>query len=237
MKSLVAICDILGFADYVYRNREDLGFVASRLGWIRQAAALALLEKTRIEKVPPLEELQKSSAVGVACFSDTFFFFTKQDTHENCVKLLNTVAALIFLGLSDEGTRIRAGLAYGEVEIDLKDSVFAGVPIIEAHRLERNQLWSGGALAPSAIDRVAVPSGVYTEKPFADWKLIRYDVPLRRDSPVRTDLAVDWTMGIHKGEILRWSSERPEPSTEDWLERHEVCEKWANTKKFHDSVG
>lgn len=237
MKRLVAICDILGFKKFVLRNKRDLKNITRRFEWIRRAAALALSEKTQINDTPALQELMQSKELGVSCFSDTFIFYTKNDTTNCCIKLINTVATLIFIGLRDPGTKIRAGIAYGDMEIDLDNSVYIGIPIIEAHETEQSQLWSGGALAPSAIERIADESRVYGEKPFGDWKLIRYQVPLKSTASITTDIAVDWTRNIHRSEILRWSQERSEPAVEDWLHNFESCEKWANTKKFHDSIG
>ncbi len=237
MNSLVAICDILGFTNLVNKNTEDLGFISDCLGLIRRFAELALSEKTEIGEAASLEDLQSNPHVGVACFSDTFFFYTKTDTNLACVKLLGTVAALIFLGLRNPGTRIRAGVAYGEVEIDSANSVYVGLPLIEAHNLERAQDWSGGALAPSAIERVKFSSGVYSEEPMIDWNVIRYPVPLKEECKIESDVAVDWTIAHHRAEILKWAHDRDEPSQEEWEKMPRACKIWKNARIFHDSIG
>jgi len=231
VKSLVAVCDILGFADLVNKYSEDLVSISDCLGLIRRFAELALSEKTEIGEAVSLEDIQSNPHVGVACFSDTFFFYTKTDTNEACVKLLGAVAALIFLGLRNPGTRIRAGVSYGEVEIDTANSVYVGLPLIEAHKLERAQDWSGGALAPSAIERVKFSSGVYSERPMIDWKVIHYPVPLKKECRIKSDVAVDWTIAHHRAEILKWTHDRDEPSQEE-REKNHVCVRFGKTRGF-----
>jgi len=131
MKSLVAVCDVLGFSKYVASNASNLRIVADSIGLIRRIAAMSLLHQTELQDNVPLHSIQSNKYVGVACFSDSFFFYTKQDGIESCVKLLNTVATMIFLGLRHTGTRIRAGISYGDIEVDEKNSVFVGLPIID----------------------------------------------------------------------------------------------------------
>ena len=230
-KRTVAVCDILGFSDLVARHTLD-HVVDDALGWFRKALHHSIHKNDFPEATPTMEELQASERVGLAWFSDTVLLYTKYDSDDAMSELIATVAWLLFETILT-GTRIRAGLAYGEVFIDPTNALFVGKPIIEAYHLEQAQEWSGGALATSAQNRVPewARGGDY-----ADWFIKPYRVPLKDRQTFLTS-AVDWTAGIHPaGFELRWSKDSPSPSEREWAERPDVCRKWQNTKRFHDSV-
>lgn len=143
-----------------------------------------------------------------------------------------TVGWLIFETILGGSTRIRGGVSYGEAFIDKENSIFLGMPIVEAYRLEQRQQWAGAALTDAACERIPeyARSGNY-----ADWWVIPYDVPLKENRTYNT-LAINWTWGIHQPErILQWSEFSNFPSDNDWKERPDICEKFINTKEFHDT--
>jgi hypothetical protein len=237
MKSLVAVCDILGFSDYVCCPNIEPSLVAKKcLGFVRQIIKLVLGNENMVSEVPSLTEISNNSGIGIACFSDTFLIYTKQDTNDNCRLLCNVLSASILFGLTQFHTKMRCGVAYGEVHIEEANSVFIGKPIVEAHLLERSQLWSGGAYAKSAEERIGFFAGVDTNQPFADWKIVSYKVPLKPDAKAESNLAVDWTLSTHSPDIIRWSKGHLTPTENDWKTREHICRKWDNTKKFHDQV-
>ncbi len=237
MNSLVAVCDILGFADYVCHSDVEPQYAANTcLGFVRQIAKLVLSEENTVNDVPSFAEISNHSGVGIACFSDTFLVYTKQDTNDNCRLLCNVLSGFIFFGLTQSHTKMRCGVAYGDVEIHEINSVFVGKPIVEAHLLEKSQLWSGGAYAKSAEERISFFAGVNNDRPFADWKVIRYEMPLKTDGKVESNLAVNWTLSTHKPDIVRWNKHNLEPTEEDWKTSEHICRKWDNTKKFHAQV-
>ncbi len=131
------------------------------------------------------------------------------------------------------GTRLRCGLAYGKMHLDSENSLYVGQPIIDAYRLQQNQAWSGGALTVSAVDRL--PKIAKSGK-VVDWYVVQYQVPLKKGRFMNT-FAIDWTVGIHPHDLqFLWSQENPEPTAKDWQEKPDICEKWLNTKVFHDKV-
>ena len=225
----IAVCDILGFSALVESQPLD-AVVDNAIGWFRKALNHSLLKSGFPTDVPPTSALDDHLNVGVAWFSDTVVIYTKDDTDEAVRDLLSSVAWLVFETLIDGRTKVRAGIAYGEAYIDPTNSLYVGKPIVEAYRLEQQQQWSGAALAPSAVARL--PEHVRNGE-FADWWIKPWAVPLKSGEVLQT-LAANWNQGIHSRDWrLRWSPSAEDPTVKDWEEKQDLCEKFANTKKFH----
>jgi class 3 adenylate cyclase len=225
----VAVCDILGFSKLA-ENQPLATVVDNAIGWFRKALNHSLLKSGFPAEVPKLTELEAHPHVSVAWFSDTILFYTKSDTDEAVRQLLSTVAWLLFETILEAVTKVRGGIAYGGVHIDPENSLYVGTPIIEAYRLEQSQQWCGAALAQSAVNRL--PEQVRAGE-FFDWWIKPWDVPLKGNTSVRT-VAVNWNAGIHHPTWrLRWSEHSDDPTSEDWLAKPDLCEKFANTKRFH----
>src|SRR5690606_29344299 len=94
-KYLVAVCDILGFSALVQRNSLS-DVVEHSVGWFRRALNHSVLKNGFPEAIPPTRELGDHQHIGVAWFSDTVLFYTKQDTDDAVRELLLTVGWLLF---------------------------------------------------------------------------------------------------------------------------------------------
>ena len=230
-KYFLAVCDILGFSALVENN--PLGAVVDHsIAWFRKSLHHSIHKNGFPEQVPETAELDRHKHIGVAWFSDTILFHTKKDDDEAVRELLMAVGWLVFETIVQGKTRVRAGVAYGDAFIDPNNSIFVGKPIVEAYRLEQAQQWSGAALSPSACDRVPeqARSGEY-----ADWWVTPYDVPMKGHTTNRT-LAVNWNWGIHHPTWrIRWSKESESPTQADWAKDPSLCEKFLNTKTFHEA--
>src|SRR3989338_2870418 len=224
----IAVCDILGFSDLVRDNELD-DVVTHSIGWFRKSLNHSLHKTGFPTEVPPTADLDRHSKVGVAWFSDTVLFYTKNDTDEAVQELLSTVACLLFETLQVGNTKFRGGLAYGEAYIDPLNSLFVGRPIVEAYELEKIQQWSGAALSPSAVNRL--PEMARSGHNL-DWWVKPYDVPLKNQETLQT-LAIDWNLNIHpRNWRMQWSEDHELPTVADWLAKHDVCAKFVNTKTF-----
>ena len=226
----IAVCDILGFSDLVRDN--ELGVVVDgSLGWFRKALRHSVHKAAFPTEAPPTPDLDRHNKIGVAWFSDTILFYSKEDTDASIQELLSTVGWLVFETMIHGRTRVRGGVAYGDAYIDPVNSLFVGRPIVEAYNLEQRQQWSGAALAPSAVQRLPEAARTGT---FADWWVKPYDVPLKKKETLST-LAVNWNQGIHHPSWrLLWSKDSDDPTDSDWALTPNVCEKFTNTKKFHE---
>lgn len=227
--STVAVCDILGFSRLVEHQPLE-AVVDHAIGWFRKALNHSVLKAGFPADVPPLTAVEAHPHVGVAWFSDTILLYTKHDTDEAVRELLSTVAWLLFETMLEGTTKLRGGIAHGNMHIDSQNSLYVGVPIIEAYKLEQCQQWSGAALAPSAVARL--PESARTGEYF-DWWVKPWDVPQKNGPPLKT-LAVNWSAGIHHPNWrLRWSEHSDDPKAEDWTAKRDLCEKFVNTKAFH----
>jgi hypothetical protein len=226
----IAVCDILGFSKLI-RDKPLEVVVDSSIAWLKKSLHHSLHKDGFPKNTPSLQDFERHSHVGLAWFSDTILLYTKQDSDECVTALLSTVGWLIFETLVQGEMKIRSGISYGEAFVDGNDSLYVGRPIVDAYKLQQCQKWSGGALTQDAVLRVPE---AYHDGHAPEWWLRPYSVPSGKDETIRT-LAVDWTWGIHDHNLkLQWSEKSSQPSPEDWIRNPDICEKWYNTKKFHD---
>lgn len=228
---LIAVCDILGFSALVERMPLD-ALVGNTLSWFRKALSHSIHKNEFPSVAPPTPELNNHEHIGVAWFSDTVLLYTKHDTDEAVRELIMAVGWLLFETVLEGTTKVRAGIAYGEAHIDQENSIYVGKPIVEAYKLEKMQQWAGAALSLSACERI--PEHVRSGK-FADWWITPWDVPLKQGAVLPT-LAVNWNWGIHGPDwSLRWSADSAHPNAEAWAKDPSLCEKFVNTKQFHEA--
>jgi hypothetical protein len=227
-KALVAVCDILGFSDLVLK--EELTSIIESYSFFRKTAHHSLLQDTFPEGIPTRDETDRHPNVGIEFFSDTIFLYTRVDSDDNCRHLLRTVSWLLYENMFHKPTRLRAGIAYGEVYIDDINGIFLGKAIVEASQLERAQQWSGAALSLSAEGRL----NQYVGSPcFVDWPIVRYSVPLKKKD-YQSNVAINWTNGTHLRKEweevagIYWTDCSEKSRMED------VIEKIQNTREFHD---
>lgn len=227
---MVGVCDLLGFSNLVL-NGNLAQIVEDYIGYLRRVLHHSIHQNGFPDDPPSLSELLKQDRVGFAWFSDTILFYGKDDSNESNRDVIETVGWLISEVMLVPQVRIRAGVSFGQMHIDSENGIFVGPALIEAYRLEKMQLWSGGALTSSAAENIS---------PTDPW-LIEYDVPIRgeRDEPttMRT-LAINWTSILHFPNtfIFDWLQGQPEPSQEEIDNNPDVVEKWRNTRKFHRDV-
>jgi len=227
-KYMVAVCDILGFGEYV-KSTPAQTVVDSSLSFFHKTLCHSIYKISFPKEKPSLQELRKQSRLGLAWFSDTVLLYTRNDTNEDCKELINTVAWLLFENMFSPFTRIRAGISYGESYMDTVNEMYIGKAIVEAFEIEKNQAWAGGALTTAAEQRI--PDHALKGSRF-NWHLVRYPVPMKNDKKVQSSLAVDWTFGDHNGFDLRYSKNHNNIISEE----NDIFKKWENTVQFHSAI-
>jgi hypothetical protein len=227
-ETFVAVCDILGFSEFVAKvSLEDV--VEHGLGGLRHALYFSMYGEDPADDLR-FVEFARHDEVGVTWFSDTILLYTKSDTDKAIRSLMSILSSLVFFMMSGQ-TRLRAGVAYGPAHIDAENAMYVGQPIVDAARLEQEQQWAGGALHHTAYERIRRVAG---DEPPMDWWVVSYDVPLKNARKLRT-FAVNWNEGIHPPSWrLLWSPESDTPSPKDWQTQPNICEKFVNTKTFHE---
>jgi hypothetical protein len=228
---MIALCDILGFSKLIESNPLDT-VMDHALGWFRKALHHSIYKNGFPDKVPQARDLESHKDIGVALFSDTILLYTLRDDDEAIRQLIITLGWLIFETILGGTTKIRGGVSYGEAFIDRENAVFVGSPIVEAYRLEQSQQWAGAALTQAARERI--PEYARSGK-YADWWITPYNVPLKDNITFET-LAINWTYGIHRPEWkMQWSKASEFPTDKDQEEQPDICDKFLNTKIFHDT--
>jgi hypothetical protein len=236
----IAICDILGFKDLVQKNPLAHVIKGAVLGFVRRALYHSIHQEDPPNDSISLEQLRNDARLDLAWYSDSILLYTRDDTEECLGRLLSAIGWLLFFTTFSSGTHFRCGIAYGEMYIDPKESVYVGKPLIEAHNLEKSQVWSGGALTSTARDRV--PRS-WVEYP-CDYFLVNYAVPCKAVTNSdkllierREMFAIDWTRGLHLPRAyIHWSKNKSKPSPDEWKTMPDICEKWMNVNRFHIEV-
>jgi hypothetical protein len=229
---MVAVCDILGFSKLVKDYPADV-VVKDILSWVRKALYHSTHKNNFPQHVPTLKELQTHAHLGLVWFSDTIMLYTNEDNDESIRTLITTLSWLLFETIFNPYARLRCGVSYGQAVIEPENAIYVGKPFVEAFELEKSQAWSGGALTSKAVQRIPEEA---REGQNINWWVVPYKVPLKEDKHLQT-LAIDWTWGIHKQrDFLHWSKTSENPKKSDWETNPDICEKFVNTKNFHDAV-
>jgi hypothetical protein len=239
-KYTIAVCDILGFKNLVQNSPLQYVIEEVVLRYVRRVLYWSIHQKEAPNGFISLEELKSDCPLDLAWFSDTILIFTREDTEDCLRRLLSTIGWLLFATIFVGGIHFRCGIAYGEIYIDQKESLYIGKPVVDAHNLEQSQVWSGGALASTARDHL---SGLpWSEFPY-DYFLLEYPVPCKSTASKESDklviesrnmLAINWTTGTHPPTaLIHWSMDKKIPSSGEWESMPEVCEKWMNVNRFH----
>jgi len=234
---MIAVLDILGFSILIENNKNNLASIADNVcGFIRQALVHSIRKEDFPQKKPSLCDVTDQEDIGIAWYSDTILLYAKKDTDDDVRNFLVTMSWFMFETMLTPNSRFRGGIAYGKMLIDEKNSIFIGHPLISAHEMEKQQAWAGAALTKSAVDRI--PEGIRSNDGHCfSWGIVHYDVPIKGGPPINT-LAIDWTRGAHApGQLdFRWSESKEYPTAEDYKENRKRCEKFVNTKLFHQNV-
>lgn len=231
-KRFVAVFDILGFKNLV-DNRDIRELVTGDLALFRRLVGFSLNHGEVPELPPQLRTIREQGRVGFAWFSDTLFIYAKDDADLSCRNVLESVGWLLFNTMW-KSTRLRGGISYGEFYAEPENEIYVGSAIVEAYKLEQAQQWAGAALAESAASRI--PARTTTGERF-QWWVCKYAVPLKRNADVCcSNLAVDWTQGIHERLELKWAPSQDEPTEAEKVERESDYQKWVNTRRFHEEV-
>lgn len=227
-----ALCDILGFKQMVTSNKLD-HVVERGLGWLSRVLHHAIHRSDFPDASSCWSELCSDSQLGVMWFSDTFLFYTREDTDDSIRRLLQVLAWMHFETIVSHRAMLRSAVTYGESYIDEESSIAVGKPIVEAYELEREQDWSGGILSRKAVLRL--PHVVQQNGDF-NWWVVPYKVPFKNDKHCQS-LAINWTQGLlPPGWQMNWSEESSNPTDEDLRESPDIAAKFQNTKRFYMQV-
>ena len=128
-------------------------------------------------------------------FSDSIILATYDDTETNALKLLVFTYKLIRT-MMVQGFLVRGGISYGDMYIDLEDSVFIGTALTEAYELEMNQEWAGITIHDNFVK--AFPNIFNNSLKYAEYLnclFVKYPVPMKR-GPVKELYTINWRWNL-----------------------------------------
>jgi len=216
--AMVAVCDVLGFGDYIKHNSLDDAKI-----YLKSIQDLA--NKSPLTAYTPEGNVQLY--VGQVHFSDTVVFYSLEDHIRAFEHIIFTVLRILAIPLLHPDYRFRIGISYGEFFYDNREHIYVGKALVDAYNLEIKQEWCGAALSQAAFDKVA-------ESFTAGYYLIEYNVPIKNDKRQSYNV-INWTLGQHEPIADERFLERDYaiPSTE----REKNIEiKLKNTEQFHSDV-
>lgn len=181
----VAVCDVLGFKSML--DSIELKCVADR--YLRLLALAKHQVRENSNLLPASGD--QGNLVAHAVFSDTLLVWSQplqENEHPADLGSVSTFfdvcSALVAASINME-MPMRVGIACGQVCIHPEFSLFIGKPIAEAHLLEEEQKWIGGACHTSCLD---APHFHRADFPWQD--VVEYDVPTKSGS--RRMYALNW---------------------------------------------
>lgn len=222
----VAYFDLLGF-----ENRIKV-----------ECASYPILEDYRTA----LDEMQTNpTVIGRKWFSDTFLFYTPDDSRTSLEGIRNACESF-FYRMIERLIPVRGCLTVGDFHVE--DDVLVGPALIEAYRLAECQDWLGFVLSPDAVRRCEA-YGIHK-----DWYR-EYDVPAKPGKPPRRLEAfilshrfsrccspADWWMHLHnmEHEALDYIEAKRRQAkrrmicgkVHSWREKNGVLRKYRNSKKY-----
>ncbi|MBW8042057.1 MAG: hypothetical protein FVQ85_18935 [Planctomycetes bacterium] len=162
----IAYFDILGFKKLISKYKGHIDCFA-------RGIYDEILEeiKKRSERVS--EALNKN--VNYAWFSDSFLFFTEDDTYAS-YSSIDIVLWEYFQKMMFKGYSLRGALAVGEFYANKDRHTYIGPALIEAYSYAEKQKWIGLVLTPEAGKKLSEPGYVINKINYSE-----YEVPIKSE--------------------------------------------------------
>lgn len=189
-KIYLAFLDILGFKELIMNNSFD--------------ESKEIFE-TFIEQVSNSANLKNRSTgetntvVNFNLFSDTILFWTNDDTFKSFFQLNLTVSNLLNYSMQI-GLPLRGAISYGNLmcnafrlesdRVNIINTIL-GTSIVRAHKLEKDQLWSGCIIDQELENTDNTELRNYLKSQWLGKFYVRYNVPLR-NTGCRSMLTINW---------------------------------------------
>lgn len=169
---------------------------------------------------------------------DTMIYYTVEDEEKDFYNIIVITAKLLAYSYFLIGLPIRGAISYGELYVD--DKNIFGKSLIDAHKYEAKQEWSGCILSPELINRFK-DTNVFS-KMCMDNLLLEYEVPIKvRDKKGCMKIenekfhTINWMQYAGKNILLedfkkQWSALRKD----GYIYSEEVKRKLENTARFRE---
>ncbi len=186
----VAFLDIMGFKDMVLRkpHYEVNKLLESLQPDIRNIEHTAIIGmKMRKGQKSIEEQVQTRRVIRPVSFSDSIILISVDNSFLSAVNiLLNT--GWIFQEAITKGLPMKGAIAYGEMTVDIENSLYFGKPLIDAYELHKEFQIYGVGFHHTAQERFDL------EKEELLYGLVAEDYSVPIQSRKTTHHLLDWTM-------------------------------------------
>lgn len=199
----VAMFDIIGFKNL----RKELGTDGLYQKWVRGILpaiqhSAAGRRKTEIRDGRPVQVPDfNARSVSYRSISDTVILFTRDNSAESFVDIVNACAGLLPWSMNGIKAPFRGALGYGDL-IEAEETVLLGSAVEDAYVGEGSQVWAGAMLTQSC-EMFARGAGYFDA---VGRRLVQYSVPIQTKSDTgptaysrRDAYVIDWTHNIYDG--------------------------------------
>jgi len=172
----IAFLDIMGFSNYVLRNKHT--FVKKRMLWLKNAIKAAEAEMNGISA-----SYGEDGWIRTVIFSDSILIISKDDSPQNLWYLVST-CQLILSKCFINHVPIKGAISQGMVTANFEESLFFGKALIDAYRLEEELYMYGIILDHKVEKKMQEVEGVLSNK------VHQHLVPLKKGRA--THYIVNW---------------------------------------------
>ncbi|RKY24227.1 MAG: hypothetical protein DRP62_04190 [Planctomycetota bacterium] len=220
----VACCDILGFTKTVkgFEKRAGVG-------------RLNIFVNNYYNKIIGEFERRKEryqNDVFSIWFSDTFLFFTRDDS-EDAFKYIRSTFDIFYWMVISMKWPLRGAIGFGQLYADISKNLFLGSGVINAYEYAEKQNWIGYIVTPEANNRLDE-----LDVNLSEWRVAftRYPVPFHKKKEEKDYTLELFVSKIHhnRNEVIRAvkAMQQEAMKDENYQEKYKI--KYENTLKFFD---
>lgn len=181
----VGFLDIMGFKDRVAREHTDK--IYAMMKRLRDAVELSMA-MFGVDH----EKGDDSISVTITTYSDSIMIYSRDDSADSAKDFIMAVSSLMDSLLSEQIPH-KGAVAFGEMVLDFKKSIFFGQPLIDAYYLH-DELNYYGVVCHASIEE-------HIPDEFKGFWLHRYLCPLKKGKAEHLTL-FPWSMTLDKGDRI-----------------------------------
>jgi len=222
----MAYFDILGFENILWYTKEKTG--SDNLDFVARWCHKQIIRD--IERKCSEQKTYTNVEMYHFCLSDSFVFFSPDDSLNSFLGM-SWVAKELPVRLISYQIPFRGSLTVGKFYAEMKENIFIGQGLIDAHKYAEKQNWIGLVLTPMAIKKLSQMNADLAQI-LKDY--VEYNVPVKETSGNTEKLFVYRIsrVGNIEDSISRMQDRAKERYGQDSKIWNKINKKYENTLKF-----
>ncbi|MBN2183010.1 MAG: hypothetical protein JW715_13955 [Sedimentisphaerales bacterium] len=220
----VACCDILGFKKKIKDFECQFGEGSLDI-FVEQYYDIIITELKTQDKYFPDD-------VFSASFSDTFLFFTRDDSIQAFEFLHSTFDSFYRSVMTRDNWPLRGAIGFGQLYADIPKNIFLGSGIINAYEYSEKQNWIGSIVTQEANNRLKELNVDLSQFDFKEY-LVPFHKNGRTDLPEKlfvSKIHYNWPDVVKS--IKQMQKELESNKDIECAEMQKIIIKYNNTLKF-----